>query len=935
MSVQVRTPVSRELPLVGRDDECAALRRLLGDCRDTAVGAAILLGQAGLGKSRVLAATVAGLAADGWVVLDVRADRLDRLVPYACLRHAIDRVLPDLPPDAAAAGRALVTAFDLVAERPTASVRAAAARFCSAVTGSRPVALAFDELAEADDDTVVLLGHLLRLRGEHPMVLVGNLRCRDGAVPPTVTRLLERLDADHALAEVRLGPLPDPDIDRIARTLAGGPLDASELETIRRWSEGNPLFAIEATLTLCDGAAGAGTTDIPTFAEDRRRSFLHRVLRVGPEAASLSRAVALLRVVGQGRVDLAAELAGLTPEQAVGAFDVLVDQGILRLRERHGYSVSHDLVREALYQEIGPATRWRWHRLAAQRLSALPSTPGVDFEVADHIRRVAEVGDDQAITMLTRAAERACEAAPQSSIGWYRTAIGIVPVGDPRRTKLLADLSRALLLAARPEESVEAGLLALDGIPDGPARTRLAIRIVDGMVLAGAMDDAAALVDAEVPRSGGNPVFTARAAHIRMGVGRADEALESAALVTDSIPRLHPHDRIVALGHLMRMRFVERRLEPLRRLCTAMEDAARAASQSHALAAHAVVAYAHAGTGETELASASIARAQWLLATVGWTLYSHDLATAAVQNALHLGDWSSALAIIDSISHDLVSTGSRTHLAVLRATEIEIRSHRGEWAAARRAADRPPAGDAHSTALQIWARAGFHLLGGELDIARKLLADQLEHPGTPQWAHALLRSRSAEVEISAGHRELAADLVRDLVTADPDRVDHPTAVAIRIAYGRATADVECLLDARRIADRYGLALQRGVVRLALGAVDHEPGPQLTEAARIFQSLGAAPWKRQAVAELRHRGLPLPRSRTRRSYSLTETEEQIVRLVHQRYTNREIAAAVFLSVKTVEAYLSRIYLETGCANRVELARAVESGRVRVGVADHPA
>lgn len=131
-----------------------------------------------------------------------------------------------------------------------------------------------------------------------------------------------------------------------------------------------------------------------------------------------------------------------------------------------------------------------------------------------------------------------------------------------------------------------------------------------------------------------------------------------------------------------------------------------------------------------------------------------------------------------------------------------------------------------------------------------------------------------------------------------------------------------------MADTHALALQRGQARLALGVLHVEPEVNLTEAARIFQSLRAAPWKQRAVAELRGRGLPLPRLRTRPDRLLTETEEQVVRLVQQRCTNREIASAVFLSVKTVEAYLSRIYTKTGCANRVELARAFESGQLQL-------
>src|SRR5439155_18459780 len=175
--------------------------------------------------------------------------------------------------------------------------------------------------------------------------------------------------------------------------------------------------------------------------------------------------------------------------------------------------------------------------------------------------------------------------------------------------------------------------------------------------------------------------------------------------------------------------------------------------------AHSVIAYAHAGVGETRRASVSIARAQQLLAGVGWTLYKSELALAQVQNAAHLGDWSSALSIVASTANELEAVGSLLYLAVLRAYQIEILANRGEWAGARRAAEQPLSGDPHCDALQMWARAGFDLLSGDIDAARSGLERHLERSTLPEWARALLLSRLADAEIDAGRPELAADLL--------------------------------------------------------------------------------------------------------------------------------------------------------------------------------
>ena len=86
---------------------------------------------------------------------------------------------------------------------------------------------------------------------------------------------------------------------------------------------------------------------------------------------------------------------------------------------------------------------------------------------------------------------------------------------------------------------------------------------------------------------------------------------------------------------------------------------------------------------------------------------------------------------------------------------------------------------------------------------------------------------------------------------------------------------------------------------------------LAAAYRAFDSCGAAPWRRRAAAELRARGLTVPRRVTRASPDLTDTEMQLVRLVREGYSNRQIAAAMHYSRKTIEVYLSRVYAKTGC------------------------
>jgi DNA-binding CsgD family transcriptional regulator len=78
-------------------------------------------------------------------------------------------------------------------------------------------------------------------------------------------------------------------------------------------------------------------------------------------------------------------------------------------------------------------------------------------------------------------------------------------------------------------------------------------------------------------------------------------------------------------------------------------------------------------------------------------------------------------------------------------------------------------------------------------------------------------------------------------------------------------------------------------------------------------------------------MTVPRRLAHPASDLTDTEVQLVRLVRQGLSNRQIAAAMHYSRKTIEVYLSRVYAKTGCGSRLELIRAVDSGAVQLGEA----
>jgi DNA-binding NarL/FixJ family response regulator len=106
----------------------------------------------------------------------------------------------------------------------------------------------------------------------------------------------------------------------------------------------------------------------------------------------------------------------------------------------------------------------------------------------------------------------------------------------------------------------------------------------------------------------------------------------------------------------------------------------------------------------------------------------------------------------------------------------------------------------------------------------------------------------------------------------------------------------------------------------------DPKHNLITALTLFDTLDAAPWRQTVATELRRQGLPVPR-RASTSGELTQAERQIAELATEGLTNREIAARLSYSTKTVQAYLSRAYEKLGVHSRVELTRVLTTGNDR--------
>lgn len=924
----VRAPSGDEV-LAGREYEVEVLIDALNRGRDVGGSAVVVRGEPGIGKSRLVAHAADVVAGRKWHVLYVRSDELERAIPYAALERAVAAARLQLTGELFTLATKLADALDMASEQPLARVHAAAVRLFSALRDEAPTALVVDDLQLLDDDTLAFVSSLLRHPGRNGLVLLGALR-KPGVEPhEALAVLLHRLDQDGLLHLLDIGPLTEEGTAALVAAALGRAPEPALVSLVHQRSNGNPFFAVQTVLDLVETGgvhtdeSGGYLSGAPAeLSEDRRGAVLHRVLRMGSEGRLLARAIALLGSIQPGRLAIAAELAGLSVAETEAAFDALVQRGILRQVDG-GYRFCHELVRDALYQELGPGERWRWHRIVADRLSEFPSTPAVELEVATHVREVAEMGDDNAITVLSRAAERACRAAPRTSVPWYRHALAITPPDDPRHPELTARLARALFLAGFPRDAADVGRSALGRLPAGLTRRRLASLVVEALTEVSALAEAVELIDAERAHDRESVRLSAQSSYVFAMAGRFDDAEEAASYASSRIDSSTLAERINALVSLSHMRFVTSGFGTVRPLLDELLRAAAAAPPTAALGAYATAAFLLAARGETSECGELIQKAQELIGECGWTLYRTELAAAQVHNAFHLGEWDSVLAVVDSTAKEFEEADVGVFYAVMRDVKAEIHAHRGEWSAARRATDHSPPPNTVFSVLHASTRAMIDLVSGDFPAARARFEGMLEDRAVPRPIRALLLTGLAEADAPTDPQRAlrrldeAADLGRG-------GLGHPAHIRGLLLRGELTGDIDAVREGMAVADAQSLALLRGQARLTLGALGVEPEPTLREAIEIFHGLGATPWRRRAAAELRRRGMKVPRHRAAATTLLTETEAQIARLVQLGRPNREIAMTVCLGVKTVEAYLSRIYAKTGCSTRLELARALDSG-----------
>jgi len=439
-----QTPRAR---LVGRDGELARLLGLLGEAGSGRAVVALIGGDAGVGKTR-LVAEVTGLAAErGFTVLSGHCAELGDSVPYLPLADALRDATrtPGAAPGVAAALAARPVLGRLLPEGetglPAGGEGAGLARqqmfgavlgLLTELAGSRPVLLVLEDLHWADTSTRDLVTFLSRVLRTERVALVGTYRTDDLHRRHPLRPVVAELQRLPTVTLMPLGPLESSALAEHLAALARGEhtdLDAATMNGIVARAEGNAYYAEELLAVSAGDPAGHQTLPAGLAA-----LLMSRVERLSGAAQRVLRAAA---VAGRrADDDLVRAVSGLPEPDYEDAVREAVAQQLLVPDGTDGYAFRHALLREVVYADLLPGERTRLHGALAALLAdeqRLATIPGTAAELAYHCLASHDIPGAFAASVRA-GAEAEKIGAPSEAHRHYDQALALWDkVGEPER----------------------------------------------------------------------------------------------------------------------------------------------------------------------------------------------------------------------------------------------------------------------------------------------------------------------------------------------------------------------------------------------------------------------------------------------------------------------------------------------------------------------
>lgn len=948
------------MPLLGRDPELTVVDAALAALAAGDGGFLLVCGEPGIGKSALLRTLAEQAGERGFRVLAGRATEFERALPFGVLVDALDDHLAQLEPgrlermgvERTAELASVFPALDAAEGAAAGAVNEryhlhrAVGGLLAGLAAARPLVLVLDDLHWSDEATLETLAALVRRPPAGRVLIAGGHRS-----DPALEELAHELDR-HGHPRLRLAPLGDGDA---ARLLAER-VPARDHGALLAQAGGNPFFLEQlarspATAATAGGGAGGREGQVPTAIAT---SIRQEVDRLSPDARLLLQGAA---VVGQpADLRLAGVAAGIGYERALELVDeALAAELLTPAAAATAFSFRHPLVRRSVYELSGSG----WRIAAHGRLRRALGEMGADVTViAHHVEHGATLGDDEGIDLLVAAADRVVDRAPADAAAWLAAALRLAPEEQGERRAALEERRGVALLAAGDLAAARLALLAA-----GVETAQRCWRLAEVERWLGLEQEAARRLEQAPALAGGDdPQVRVKVDIERMLIHewnlRYDRAREAAAAAQEAAQESGDPVAVAEVSGVMSTTLVQTD-PPAAVAWYERAAAATAGFDDHDFPAHPMCLWDLGWTAtyleRFDEAAAHfdrglrIARARHAPGNVSMFL------TDRAEPRYRAGRVAEALELAEEAVEAARATPSPRFLwwALVRLGLILGRAGDGRRAdEAMRACEQVARQLPPSPLVRLWtaqgrAAAAFALR--EERAAAQLLAAAAGGPDLPLVA---------PIDRNRARLTMAAAALADGDAAAADRwaregeewaarcglgAQRGWALSGRAAVAGATGDVAGAAEASAAAaaafDGAGSALEGDRARIAEARWRVELGDRaaaiaLLEAAEPrLHALGAEADHAVAVRELRRLGRRTPKraapeppvaSETNGSgplAALSAREREVAELAASGATNRDIAATLFLSQKTVESHLRNIFAKAGVGSRTALAALV--------------
>jgi DNA-binding NarL/FixJ family response regulator len=943
------------LPLVGRERALAQLQSALAAAGRMGVVAQIV-GEPGIGKSR-LAAEIARTARDeGRLVVEGRAQPFGPALPFSVFQDALRhhrRTSPGAPslPDPVAASFPEILLPELGAPRgepkDSGVVHEAASRYLAWLASDRGLVLVLEDLHWADASSHALIAHLARTAAQAPVLLLLTYRA-DPQAAESLQELRLALLRERRGEEIVLDPLDAPEVDALIHEIAPD-LPVADVEEIRRLGQGVPFFVEELARAAADGCR-PDPSDLPWSV---RQTVLDRLNRLPEADASLLRWAAVLGP----RFDLALleEAAGVDTDSLLDSLDRLRKAGIVEDDDcRIEYmAFRHALMHEAVLHDLLAADRLRRHARVLRVAEKLVDG-GREVPLDQLVHHAIGAGDRAAGFRYSLAAARESFwlGGYGEALGHYSRAAELVSDQDPQQAQAAFEHGRLLGRLGHAPAAIERLAVAREAFLEAGDRAGAAVVLSAAGEIRGKLGEGdAGLTDlrqaaADLPPDApalARLQVSAALANVLMRSGRyaetvtvaqdalallpadpsREEALEAVHLLNSMGCAAWPTDPEAARSSLEESLALARRLGDHPGVLRACNNLANVIF--------------HDGLPDESARlrgeALEIARERGLRHEEAWHVIG------AAQASLQAGDLDSARSAIALaerlVSRLTASAESSANLAWIQAWEALVTGRLDE--ACVRLAETAPAIHASGHAGSASACTVFHAVAelgrGDVDAAAECLARALAAVagdgigiGAPDDGLLALAVASVcgDAEAAEGFAALvprwptpeiaaAASALRDMASGElppPGLID-----------GGASE-----LDRRRMAWQGAVLRTLGAWALSRLSPDSTEAVALARSARAwFQAIDSPGWSRVADEVLRRLGQRAPTRLGSGAQGLTARESEVLSLLADGATNRQIAERLVITRPTAARHVANIFAKLGVRSRAQAARrAAELG-----------